>query len=124
MAADVNNDGSVDASDLAAWKSDFGSHVKPPTLPGDYNRDGRVDAADYTVWRDSLGNTVSYGTGADGNVNGLVDIGDFSRWQTNFGAASAVGGGAEVASTPEPSTCISAILGAALLVAWRGRWTR
>lgn len=57
--------------------------------PGDYNRDTRVDAADYTTWRDTLGNTVTAGTGADGNGNGVIDGpgagSDYEFWTSNYG---------------------------------------
>ena len=48
--ADFNRDGSVDAADLASWKSNFGD-VNATLSKGDANADGRVDGDDYLVWQ-------------------------------------------------------------------------
>lgn len=50
---DYNGDGSVDASDYLAWRTQYNTSVASGT-GADGNGDGFVDAADYTVWRDNL----------------------------------------------------------------------
>jgi hypothetical protein len=79
------------------------------TLQGDYNRDGTVDASDYVVWRKTLNQTVTRGSGADGDANGIIQLADLNIWRANFGATS--GGGASTA-VPEPSAAILATLAA------------
>lgn len=61
----------------------------PDTLAGDYNQDGSVNAADYTAWRNTLNETVTPGTGADGDGSGTIDQPDYLVWRTNFGANAA-----------------------------------
>ena len=61
-------------------------------LVGDYNGDNTVDAADYTVYRDTLGNSVTPGTGADGNNNGAIDPGDLTEWANNYNNSGPVVG--------------------------------
>ena len=60
-------------------------------VAGDYNEDAVVDAADYTVWRDTLGQSVTAGTGADGDSNGMIEQADYAYWKAHFG--NVVGGG-------------------------------
>ncbi len=48
-SADFNNDGLVDAMDLAAWEVSFGS-----TRVGDTNADGVADGADFLLWQRQL----------------------------------------------------------------------
>jgi hypothetical protein len=57
-AGDFNQDGRVDASDYAIWRSDFGSTAD---LAADASGNGTVDAADYVIWRT---NTHSSATAA------------------------------------------------------------
>ncbi|MEO1497860.1 MAG: dockerin type I domain-containing protein [Planctomycetota bacterium] len=52
VPGDFNDDGTVDASDYAAWSADFGQPVSTPGAGADGNADGLVNLADYTVWRD------------------------------------------------------------------------
>jgi hypothetical protein len=68
---------------------------------GDYNQNGIVDAGDYDVWRRTLGQTVTPGSGADGDNNGVIGTADYDIWRTHFGATS--GSGMTVAAVPEPS---------------------
>jgi T5SS/PEP-CTERM-associated repeat protein len=79
-------------------------------LPGDYNNDGTVDASDYTVWRDKLGSTVAL---ANDDTPG-VGQDDYTRWVNNFGQ-SLLGGGVASSTTPEPTSCLLALLGLAML---------
>ena len=48
-AADFNDDGSVDADDLAIWQASFGQNAG-----GDTDEDGDTDGADFLVWQRSL----------------------------------------------------------------------
>ncbi|MEX2091072.1 MAG: hypothetical protein WD971_00265, partial [Pirellulales bacterium] len=84
-------------------------------LPGDYNNDGSVDAADYSVWRDRLGSANSLpnddtpGVGQD----------DYTRWKANFGQVAGSGAGSTALGSPaapEPSACLLALIGLALML--------
>jgi hypothetical protein len=84
---------------------------------GDYNGDGRVDAGDYTMWRNTLGQSVTSGSGADGDNDGMIDQGDYTVWRSNFGATS--GSGASLlGAVPEPNSLAIALVA---LSAWRPR---
>ena len=52
--ADFNRDGAVDATDLAAWKTNFGDAGVTPS-EGDANGDGCVDGGDFLVWQREFG---------------------------------------------------------------------
>jgi hypothetical protein len=56
LSGDYDGSGTVDASDYAKWKMDFGMSVAVGT-GADGNGDGIVNLADYTLWRDNLGAT-------------------------------------------------------------------
>jgi hypothetical protein len=49
--ADFNNDGRVDAVDLAVWQAGFGLTNQSNHDGGDANGDGTVDAADFLIWQ-------------------------------------------------------------------------
>jgi hypothetical protein len=94
---------------------DINSDFTPPTAPfqapvtgivGDYNNDSKVDAADYTVWRDNLGSTITL---PHDSTPGTVTIDDYNAWKGNFGMMSG-SGGLTLASVPEPTSLLSAIL--------------
>jgi hypothetical protein len=53
--ADFNNDGVVNASDLTAWKSNFGLASGATKAQGDANNDGHIDGADFLVWQRAMG---------------------------------------------------------------------
>jgi hypothetical protein len=72
-------------------------------LPGDYNSDQRVDAADYVVWRNSSGQSVTPGTGADGDRNGVIDAADYLVWQASFGQSAGSGSTIGESTVPEPT---------------------
>ncbi len=55
LAADFNEDGAVDATDLAAWQAGFGTESEATRADGDANNDGAVDGADFLVWQQQLG---------------------------------------------------------------------
>jgi hypothetical protein len=76
-----------------------------PSPTGDYNGNHQVDAADYVVWRNTLSQTVSSGSGADGNQSGTVDAGDYDFWRARFGNAAG-GGASSEPGIPEPSTLL------------------
>jgi hypothetical protein len=48
--ADFNNDGTVNGSDLTAWRNNFGN-----SAVGDADNDGDSDGADFLVWQQELG---------------------------------------------------------------------
>jgi hypothetical protein len=96
-------------------------------LAGDYNNNGVVDAADYTIWQDTEGQSVTQGTGADGDRNGLVDANDYTVWRSHFGQAVAGAGSAIAAAVPEAGTLGLLVIGACLLGGRRTTlraWTR
>ncbi|BBO35010.1 CAP domain-containing protein [Lacipirellula parvula] len=53
-AADFNDDGRVDALDLAKWKGDFGVNAL-----SDANNDGKTDGADFLEWQREYGSGVT-----------------------------------------------------------------
>ena len=55
---DFNGDGVVDASDLARWKSNFGS-ASAGFSQGDADGDGDVDGSDFLVWQRGLSAAAS-----------------------------------------------------------------
>jgi T5SS/PEP-CTERM-associated repeat protein len=65
--ADLNNDGIVNAADLAIWRARFGLMGL-----GDVNGDGIVDAADYTLIRDHFGHPSGAGAGAGSAAGAAV----------------------------------------------------
>ncbi|MCA9259962.1 MAG: multicopper oxidase domain-containing protein, partial [Planctomycetales bacterium] len=50
LSADFDDDGDVDADDLAIWQTNFGA-----SGGGDANQDGAVDGADFLIWQQELG---------------------------------------------------------------------
>ncbi len=102
--ADFNDDGSVDAADLATLFAGLGSDEwlldidgdglveledaellvteLVRTAPGDFNLDGVVDAADYTVWRDNQGT----GLIGDADFDGDADSDDQAVWAAAYGS--------------------------------------
>lgn len=63
----------------------YNVHIEEYALPGDYNDDFVVDGADYTRWQSTFDQTVTVGTGADGNGNGRIDAADYTVWQEHLG---------------------------------------
>jgi hypothetical protein len=53
LAADFNQDGSVNNTDLLAWRGGFGTGITKAS--GDADEDGDVDGADFLVWQRQLG---------------------------------------------------------------------
>ncbi len=60
----------------------------PPALPGDYNLNDIVDEPDCAMWKLSFGQSVTSGTGADGNGDATVDAADYTVWRDNLGRVS------------------------------------
>jgi hypothetical protein len=50
-AADFDEDGQVDAADLAAWRGGAGLATGAAHYQGDANGDGTVDGADFLIWQ-------------------------------------------------------------------------
>ncbi|MDC0934714.1 DUF4347 domain-containing protein, partial [Pirellulales bacterium] len=83
-----------DALDAFYSESTTVATVTPTSIEpvaGDYNENGIIDAADYTVWRDTLGQSVTPGSGADGDGSGIIDQGDYAVWKSNFGKTPVTG---------------------------------
>jgi hypothetical protein len=55
LAADFNEDGAVDATDLTAWSTNFGLGSGALKAQGDADVDGDVDGADFLTWQQQLG---------------------------------------------------------------------
>jgi hypothetical protein len=55
LAADFDEDGAVDAEDLASWSANFGIAASAVKSQGDANSDGDVDGADFLTWQRQLG---------------------------------------------------------------------
>ena len=51
VEADFDEDGDVDAGDLAAWQQGFGSTSGAEHYLGDANGDGNVDGGDFLAWQ-------------------------------------------------------------------------
>ena len=62
LEADFNQDGNVDGTDLAAWKSGFGTGTT--RAEGDANGDQVVDGADFLAWQRQLGASPAAGATA------------------------------------------------------------
>jgi hypothetical protein len=60
LTADFNDDGRVDAADLAQWQSAYGANVL-----GDADADGDTDGDDFLAWQRQLGSTLPAISGAD-----------------------------------------------------------
>jgi hypothetical protein len=58
-AGDFNEDGSVDADDLAIWQGGYGTAVGADRDIGDADEDNDVDAADYLAWQRDYTGTPS-----------------------------------------------------------------
>lgn len=65
IAADLNESGAVDGSDLSDFLSTFGFHDDPANtsdktlFAGDFNQDGQVDGADLSLFLSSFGNHLA-----------------------------------------------------------------
>jgi T5SS/PEP-CTERM-associated repeat protein len=57
LTADFNNDGKVDAADLARWRTGFGKTTGAVRGDGDADGDGDTDGADFLAWQRQLGRT-------------------------------------------------------------------
>jgi hypothetical protein len=93
---------------------------------GDYNGNGIVDAADYTVWRDQLGAMIELPNEDPTATPGRVTIEDYDVWKSNFGQSLSGSGAAGIATVPEPSAGLIALIAACLAAGWPVRlkgWT-
>lgn len=57
LEADFNQDGSVDATDLAAWQSGYGTGSTKAA--GDADGDGAVSGADFLTWQQQFGQSAA-----------------------------------------------------------------
>lgn len=90
VAGDYDINGTVNQSDYATWRSNFGSNL---LLGADGNHNRVVDAADYVLWRKRLGQAAAAG----------ADAGDVARLNSVSGSAnesSAVIPVGNIAATP------------------------
>jgi len=85
-------------------------------LDGDTNVDWSVDLFDYDALLSEIGGQGDWRT--DFNEDGRVDLEDFALMRANFGviAGSPAGSNDMTASTPEPATLATLLLGAGALV--------
>ena len=58
-AADFDEDGDVDAADLAAWTNGYGLGSGAVHFDGDADGDGDVDNGDFMIWQRQAGNGVA-----------------------------------------------------------------
>jgi hypothetical protein len=106
----------------AAALTDIGWTVvapPPPTYnPADFNEDTFVNAADLTMWKGAFGINANGDADGDNDSDGA----DYLIWQRNFGATSGLSAGSgTLAAVPEPSAALAAIMGAAMIAAFRRR---
>ena len=59
LPGDYNNDGQVDAADLAAWEAAFGTSVTNAFEGSDGDGDQDVDGADFLLWQRHFGESIS-----------------------------------------------------------------
>jgi len=59
LEADFNEDGDVDATDLAAWESGLGLTGSATKAQGDANGDQDVNGADFAIWQQQLGQSTN-----------------------------------------------------------------
>lgn len=59
LSADFDEDGDVDAADLAKWKLGFGIANGATHMQGDADGNGAVDGADYLAWQRQFGTTLA-----------------------------------------------------------------
>ena len=117
---DCNNDGAVNADDLACvtdaseLESVLGS---TGLLAGDLDGDGSVAFPDFLVLSSNFGQSGVGYAGGDVDLDGTVAFSDFLTISANFGMAGAT------ASVPEPSASLilPALLGSLLYVRKRRR---
>ena len=104
---DLNLDGTIDAADARVLITGL---VR--TVPGDINLDGFVDAADFIAYREAEATQALF---ADADFDGDVDAADFDVWAAALGYArgdfgvsapmsSALGVGAQSLSSPPAVT--------------------
>ena len=92
-----------------------------PSFDADFDGDLDVDGADFLTWQRNLGMTSALQLNGDADRNGAVGGGDLAVWKGEFGSSLAnfpgATSGAWIAAIPEPTSCVLAMLSAALLVA-------
>ncbi len=101
-----------------AWWA-FDGPPGPMLGNGDFDGSGTVDSGDYTAWKNTFGNSVTPGTGADGNFDGSINLADYTIWRDNLGA-TAVAVSFETMPVPEPTTATTLAHVIAFLVQHNG----
>ena len=104
---DANDDGTVDAADLAIWLQQYNSL----TLDADFDDDNDVDGNDLLIWQRGRATGTSHAEG-DANGDGAVDAADLAVWEAQY---STVGSQTAAIAVPEP-------LGLALLIVGLFGW--
>jgi enterochelin esterase family protein len=64
LEADFNEDGVINAADLALWKTGFGKAAAASRLDGDADGDRDVDGADFRLWQSQQGRQARANAGA------------------------------------------------------------
>jgi len=77
-AADFDEDGDVDGSDLTEWTGSFGLPSGAMHSDGDSDADGDVDGADFLVWQQQLGGGA--GAAAVPEPTALFAVASASYW--------------------------------------------
>ena len=103
----------------------YHGYLLKPALPGDANLDAKVDINDLsrvlTNYDRTVGSGISGWAQADFNNDGKVNLNDLSIVLTNYDESAALSAGG-MATVPEPSTVLLAVLGLfGAAVACRGK---
>jgi hypothetical protein len=102
---DVDTDGLVSITDVAAWLDNHG------IVAGDADLDGVVRAADFAIWRNHQFTSSTGWCDGDFSLDGTVDATDFNLWNDHRTQLT-------TASVPEPGT-VPLLVIAALVFRWR-----
>ncbi|HEY6565223.1 MAG TPA: dockerin type I domain-containing protein, partial [Pirellulaceae bacterium] len=119
---DLNDDGSVNARDLATWRVFAGAALTVsgnPILEGDANLDGSVDGSDFGVWNSFKFTSTPAWCSGDFNADGRVDGSDFGIWNAHKFTSS----DGSLAVVPEPTIPVCGGMLLAVLCLRRRSWS-
>jgi len=85
----------------------------PPLFPGDANRDGKVNLTDFGILKTNFGKSPAIWDQGDFDNDSKVTLSDFGVLKSNFGKVQTSSASPAV---PEPSSCLLALLGGAMLL--------